>query len=62
MYDTDIEMYNIFIEVGIPMKLVRLSKMCLNRTYSKAPIDKNLSAPFPIQNGLKHGYASSLSL
>jgi hypothetical protein len=26
---------NILIEFGIPMKLVRLIKMCLNETYSK---------------------------
>jgi hypothetical protein len=28
-------LYNILIEFGIPMKLVRLIKMCLNETYSK---------------------------
>jgi hypothetical protein len=27
-------LYNILIEFGIPMKLVRLVKMCLNETYS----------------------------
>jgi hypothetical protein len=32
------------------MKLVRLNKMCLNKTYGK-----NLSDNFPIQNGLKQG-------
>jgi hypothetical protein len=26
-------LYNILIEFGIPMKLVRLIKMCLNETY-----------------------------
>jgi len=26
---------NILIEFGIPMKLVRLIKMCLNETYSR---------------------------
>jgi hypothetical protein len=26
-------LYNILIEIGIPMKLVRLIKMCLNETY-----------------------------
>jgi hypothetical protein len=29
------ELYNILIEFGVPMKLVRLIKMCLNETYSK---------------------------
>jgi hypothetical protein len=31
--------------------------MCLNETYSKLCIDKNLSDAFPIQNGLKQGDA-----
>jgi hypothetical protein len=48
-------LYNILIEFGIPMKLVRLIKMCLNETYSKVCIDKRLSEGFPIQNGLKQG-------
>jgi hypothetical protein len=37
------------------MKLVRLAKMRLNETYSKARIGKHLSDNFPIQNGLKQG-------
>jgi hypothetical protein len=28
-------LYNIVLEFGIPEKLVRLIKMCLNETYSK---------------------------
>jgi hypothetical protein len=28
-------LYNILIEFGIPMTLVRLKKMCLNETYSR---------------------------
>jgi hypothetical protein len=28
-------LYNILTEIGIPMKLVRLIKMCLNETYSR---------------------------
>jgi hypothetical protein len=28
--------YNILIEFGIPMKLVRLIKICLNETYIKS--------------------------
>jgi hypothetical protein len=31
-------LYNILIEFGVPMKLVRLIKMCLNETYSKVLI------------------------
>jgi len=41
-------MYNIIIEFGIPMKLVKLIKMCLNENYSKVCIGKNLSGAFPI--------------
>jgi hypothetical protein len=39
------------------MKLVRLSKTCLNKTYKKVCLGKNLCDAFPIQNGLKQGYA-----
>jgi hypothetical protein len=52
-------LYNILIEFGIPRKLVRLIKMCLNETYSKICIGKHLSGAFPVQNGLKHGDALS---
>jgi hypothetical protein len=52
-------LYNILIEFEIPMKLVRLIKMCLNETYSKVCIGKHLSDSFPIQNGLKQGDALS---
>jgi hypothetical protein len=50
-------LYNILIEFGVPMKLVRLIKMCLNETYSKVRVGKHLSDNFPIQNGLKQGDA-----
>jgi hypothetical protein len=33
-------LHNIFIEFVVPMKQVRLIKMCLNETYSKACIGK----------------------
>jgi hypothetical protein len=52
-------LYNILVEFGIPKKLVRLIKMCLNETYSKVRIGKLLSGKFPIQNGLKQGDALS---
>jgi hypothetical protein len=38
-----IALYNILIEFGIPRKLVGLIKMCLNETYSRVRIGKNLS-------------------
>jgi sorting nexin-29 len=52
-------LYNILLEFGIPKKLVRLIKMCLNETYSKVRIGKLLSDTFPTQNGLKQGDALS---
>ena len=48
-------MYIILIECGIPMKLVRLIKICLNETYSRVWVDKHLSDMFPIKNDLKQG-------
>jgi hypothetical protein len=50
-------LYNILLEFGLPKKLVRLIKMCLNETYSKVHIGKLLSDKFPTQNGLKQGDA-----
>jgi hypothetical protein len=50
-------LYNILIEFGVPMKLVRLIKMCLNETYNEVRIGKHLSDSFPSQNGLKQGDA-----
>jgi hypothetical protein len=46
-------LYNILLEFCIPIKLVRLIKVCLNETYSKVCVGKLLSDKFPIQNGLK---------
>jgi hypothetical protein len=56
------QMYNIPIEFGVLVKLVRLIKMCLNETYSKVHMGKHLSDSFPIQNGLKQVVALSLLL
>jgi hypothetical protein len=52
-------LYNILIEFGIPLKLVRLIKLCLNETYSRVRVGKHLSDRFPIKNGLKQGDALS---
>ena len=46
-------LYNIPIKFGIPMKLVRLIKMCLNEIYSSVREGKNLSDMFLIKNCLK---------
>ena len=52
-------MYNILIEFGISMKLVRLIKLCLTETCSRVWVSKNISDMFPIKNGLKQGDALS---
>jgi hypothetical protein len=51
--------YNILMEIGVPMKLVRLIKMCLNEMYNKSRLGKHLYDNFSIQNGLKEGDALS---
>jgi hypothetical protein len=52
-------LYNILIEFGIPMKLVRLIKMYLTETYSRVRVGKNLFEGFPFRNGLKQEDALS---
>jgi len=52
-------LYNILIEFGIPMKLVRLIKMCVIETYSRVRVGEHLSDMFPIRNGLQQGDALS---
>jgi hypothetical protein len=52
-------LYNILIEVGIPMKLVRLIKMCLSETYSRVRVGQHLPDIFPIKKSLKQGDALS---
>jgi hypothetical protein len=50
-------LYNFLIQFEVPMELVRLIKMCLNKVYSNVHIGKHLSDSSPIQNGLKQGDA-----
>jgi sorting nexin-29 len=52
-------LYNILIEFGIPMRLVRLIKMCLSEMYSRVWVDKHRSHTFPIKTGLKQRDALS---
>jgi sorting nexin-29 len=52
-------LYNILKELGVPMKLGRLIKMCLNQTHSKVHIGKHLSDSFPTQNNIQQGDALS---
>ena len=52
-------LYNILIEFGIHMKLVRQMKICLNETCSRVWVGKHLSDIFLLKNGLKQGDALS---
>jgi hypothetical protein len=45
--------YNVIIDFGTPMKLVRLIKMCLNEKYRGVPVGNNLYDMFCAKNGLK---------
>jgi hypothetical protein len=45
--------YNILIAFLVPVKQVRLIRMCLNKTHSKVSVGKYLSHHFPIQNVLE---------
>ena len=55
-------MYNILTEFGIPLKLLRLIKMCLNETYSRVRVGKHLSDMLPIKSDLKQDALSPLFL
>jgi hypothetical protein len=44
---------NNLTEFGIPVKLVRLIKMCLNESYNEVRMVKNASDAISFQNGLK---------
>jgi len=50
-------LYNIPIELGIPMKLLSLIKMFLHETCSRIWVGKHLCDMFPMRNGLKQGDA-----
>jgi hypothetical protein len=52
-------LYNILIEFGIPMELVRLIKVCLNEPYNRFRVGKHLSDLFSITIGLKQVNALS---
>ena len=35
-------LYDILVEFGVPVRLVRLMKMCLNETYSRVRVGKHV--------------------
>jgi hypothetical protein len=47
------EVLYIIVVFGVPMKLVRLIKMCRNETCSRVRVGKHLSDMSPIRDGLK---------
>jgi hypothetical protein len=52
-------LYNIIIEFGICQRLIRLIKLCLYETYSRAQVGKHLSGRFLVKISLKQGDALS---
>ena len=46
-------LYNILIEFGISLKLVRLIKICLNETYSRVGVGSYLSDMFSVKSVFK---------
>jgi len=53
-------LYNILIEISIPINLVRLIKMCLNETYSRVSVCKHMYDMLHIKSGMKQGALSPL--
>jgi len=52
-------LYNIMEEFGIPNKLVKLTKMCMEGTKYQVRVDSTLSEAFTVETGLKQGDALS---
>uniref|UniRef100_A0A2S2P765 Putative RNA-directed DNA polymerase n=1 Tax=Schizaphis graminum TaxID=13262 RepID=A0A2S2P765_SCHGA len=48
-------LYNIMYKFGFPMKLISLTKMCMNRTRYQVRVDCTLSEEFEVITGLKQG-------
>jgi hypothetical protein len=45
------------LEFNIPWELARITKMCVNETFSRDRVGTHLSDMFPIRNVLKQGDA-----
>jgi hypothetical protein len=50
-------LYDILIGFFYSNEIGKINKMCLNETYNKVRINKNLSKLFPIRNGMNQGDA-----
>jgi len=46
-------LFNMLFGHGIPIKLVKLIKMCLNETYSRVHVGERLSDMFPVEKCMK---------
>jgi hypothetical protein len=46
------ELYNILTQFDLPIKVVRLAKMCVSETCSKVSVSIHLCCTLPVQNGL----------
>ena len=55
-------LYNILIEFGIPIKLVKLLKMCLNETCSRVWVSKCMSCMLPIKYVCFSPFASEYAI
>ena len=55
-------LYDIQIKFGVPRKLIRLIKTCLDGTRSKVGIVNHLFSSFAVENCLKQGDALSTLL
>jgi hypothetical protein len=53
-------LYNIVIEIGIPMTLVRRINLCLNETYSRVRVGKHMYDMLHIKSGMKQDALSPL--
>jgi hypothetical protein len=46
-------LYNILVEIGIPVTLVRLIKLWLSETYSRVSVGKHMCDTRRIKSGMK---------
>lgn len=56
------KMYQILVFLGVPKKLVKLVRVCLNESSGRVRVGDNVSEPFQIRDGLKQGDGLSTTL